>query len=60
MKTDPIVQQVRQVRREIEDENKQDPELYYQCLKKLQKTLTSRLVCREPKPLPTTMKKRVA
>jgi len=60
MKTDPIVQQVRQVRRQIEDENQRDPDLYYQYLKNLQKGLTNRLVCREPKPLATSTKKRVA
>ena len=60
MKTDPIVQQVRLVRRQIEDENQRDPDLYYQYLKKLQKGLTSRLVCREPKPLATSTKKSVA
>jgi len=60
MKTDPIVEQVRQVRRQIEDENQQDPELFYQHLKKIQERLSDRLVCRQPKPLATSMKKRVA
>ena len=60
MKTDPIVQQVRQVRRQIEDENQRDPDLYYQYLKKLQKGLANRLVCREAKPLATPTKKGVA
>jgi hypothetical protein len=60
MKTDPIVEQVRQVRRQIEDENQQDPELFYQYLKKIQEPLSDRLVRCQPKPLATTTKKRVA
>ena len=60
MKTDPIVEQVRQVRREIEDETQQDPELFYQHLKKIQERLSDRLVCRKPKPLVTITKTRVA
>jgi len=60
MKTDPIVEQVHQVRRQIDDENRQDPELFYQHLKKIQERLSDRLVCRQPKPLATITKKRVA
>jgi hypothetical protein len=60
MRTDPIVEQVRQVRRKIEDENQQDPELFYQHLKKFQERLLDRLVCRKPKPLATVTKTRVA
>ena len=60
MKTDPIVEQVRQIRREIEDENQQDPELFYQHLKEIQGPLLDRLVCRQPKPLVTPKKKKVA
>ena len=60
MQTDPIVEQVRQVRRRIEDENQQDPELFYQHLKKIQERLSDRLVCRKPKRLATTAKERVA
>jgi len=60
MKTDPIVEQVRQVRRQIEDETQQDPELFYQYLKKIEEPLSDRLVCRKPKPLVTITKTRVA
>jgi len=60
MKTDPIVKEVRQVRRKIEEENQQDPELFYQHLKKIQERLSDRLVCRKPKPLVTSTKARVA
>lgn len=60
MKTDPIVEQVRQIRRKIEDENQQDAELFYQHLKKMQERLSDRLVCRKPKPLVTITKTRMA
>jgi len=60
MKIDPIVEQVRQVRRKIEDENQQDPELFYRHLKKIQEGLSDRLVCRKPKPLVPITKTRVA
>jgi len=60
MKTDPIIEQVRQVRRQIEDETQQDPELFYQHLMKIQEPLSDRLVCRQPKPLSNTKKKKVA
>jgi hypothetical protein len=60
MKTDLIVDQVRQVRRQIEEETEQDPELFYKYLKKIQEPLSDRLVCRQPKPLATPKKKKVA
>lgn len=60
MKVDPIVQQVREIRRQIEHENQYDPELYYQYLRKLQEVLSGRLVCRQPKRLLITGGKRVA
>jgi len=60
MKTDPIVEQVREVRRQIEDETHQDPELFYQHLKKIEERISDRLICRQPKPLETIKKKRVA
>jgi len=60
MKIDPIVEQVRQVRRKIEDENQKDPELFYQHLKKIQERFSDRLVCRKPKPLVPITKTRVA
>ena len=60
MKIDPIVEQVRQVRRKIEEETQQDPELFYQHLKKIQERFPDRLVCRKPKPIVTITKTRVA
>ena len=60
MKADPIVEQVREIRRQVERETQQDPELYYQRLRKLQERFSGRLVCRRPKPLPTTEGERAA
>jgi hypothetical protein len=60
MRTDPIVEQVRQIRRKIDEETKQDPELLYQHLKKIQERLSDRLICRKPKPLVTSTKTKVA
>ena len=60
MKADPIVEQVRQVRKQIEDENQQDPEFFYQALKRIQERFPDRLVRREPKPLGIRRKKKVA
>ena len=60
MKADPIVEQVREIRHQVERETQQDPELYYQRLRKLQETLSGRLVCRQPKPLPIAGKERAA
>jgi hypothetical protein len=60
MKTDPIVEQVRQVRKQIEDENQRDPEFFYQYLKRIQERFSDRLVCRQPKPLGIRRKKKVA
>jgi len=60
MRTDPIVEQVRQIRRKIDEETKQDTELLYQHLKKIQERLSDRLICRKPKPLVTSTKTKVA
>ena len=60
MKSDPIIEEVRRGRKQLEDEIQQDAELYYQLLKKIQEPLSDRLVCRQPKPLATPKKKKVA
>ena len=57
MKIDPIVQQVREIRHEIERECERDPAKYYQHLRTLQENLGARVVRREPKPLPTGKQK---
>ena len=54
------VARYRQVRKQIEDENQQDAEFFYQYLKKVQERFSDRLVCREPKPLGIRRKKKVA
>jgi len=56
MTKDPIVQEVRKIRHEIERECEKDPDKYYQYLKSLQENLVERLVCRQAKPLLTTEK----
>jgi hypothetical protein len=60
MKADPIVEQVRAIRHQLERETQRDPELYYQRLRTLQQKLAGRLVCRQPKPLSTTEGERAA
>ncbi|MBM4338503.1 MAG: hypothetical protein FJ110_03060 [Deltaproteobacteria bacterium] len=60
MKTDPIVKEVRRIRKQIENEAKRDPELFYQHLKKMQKPFSEQIVCRQPKPLVVFKKKKVA
>jgi len=59
MTTDPIVQEVRKIRHEIERECQHDSEQYYQRLKALQNRLAGRCVCRRPKLMVTAEKKRV-
>jgi hypothetical protein len=59
MKTDPIVEQVREIRRQIEFETHQDPELYYQRMRKLQEKFRDRLVCRRPKSLSNTARETI-
>jgi len=56
--TDPIVRDVREIRRQIDRECQGDPEKYYQVLMARQDKLSGRLVCRGPKPLATARKKK--
>ena len=57
MPEDPIVQEVREVRHQIERECRHDPEKYYQHLKAIQEKLGERLVRRQPNPLPAAEQK---
>ncbi len=57
MNEDPIVIEVRKIRRQIEQECGMDSEKYYKHLKTIQKKIAGRLVCRQPNPLPTTKQK---
>ena len=57
MSQDPIVEEVREIRHQIDKECGQDPEKYYQHFQKLQKKLQKRLVRRMPKPLPVIKQK---
>lgn len=58
MTNDPIVQEVRRIRHEIEQECNHDPDRYYQHLKSLQKKYPGRMIRRGPKPLITGKKKK--
>jgi hypothetical protein len=60
MKADPIVEEVRAIRHQLERETQRDPELYYQRLRTLQEEFSGRLVCRQPKPLPPREGERAA
>ena len=57
MNEDPIVNEVRKIRRQIEQECGLDSKKYYQHLKTIQKKFAGRLVCRQPNPLPATKQK---
>jgi hypothetical protein len=51
MQGDPIVDEVRRVRREIERKLGSDRKAFYQYLCKIQKPLGNRVVCRKPRRL---------
>ena len=51
MQKDPIVEEIRRIRHEIERECKQNPDKLFQYFQASQKKLSDRLVRREPKPL---------
>ena len=57
MTEDPIVREVREIRHQIDEECRKDPEKYYQHLLRFQKKLSERLVCRQPNPLPILKQK---
>jgi len=50
MVQDPIIEELRKIRSEIEKECNNDPEQYYQHLLAFQKNLKGDLVRRKPKP----------
>ena len=50
MKPDPIVEEVRQVRKKIEAECGRDPKAYARHLRRVQDALELRLVRRQPQP----------
>jgi hypothetical protein len=59
MTRDPIVEEVREIRHEIERESQSDPENFYQRLKALQGKLIGQIICGQPKPLVTSKQKEV-
>ncbi len=52
MKADPIVEEVRNIRHEIDRECQGDPEKYYEHVKNFQQNFGARLVRRKPNLLP--------
>lgn len=57
MKSDPIVDEVRRVRHDIERMCGSDRDAYYRHVRKIQKALSTRVVCRKPRRLTVSMKK---
>jgi len=57
MKSDPIVDEVRRIRRDIERELRSDPEAFYRHVRKVEKKIGKRVVCRKPKRLSSSMQK---
>lgn len=47
---DPIIEEVRKIRREIEAECLNDPQKYFEHIQKLQENYKGRLISRKPKP----------
>ncbi len=60
MKKDPIVKQVREIRRRMDRESQNDPDSYFQRLIKVQDGCSGRLVSRQPKPIYPGKRDRVA
>ena len=50
MSRDPIIEEVRQIRHEIEAECEDDAQKYYQYIQQVQEKYRNRLVQRKPKP----------
>ncbi len=50
MSRDPIIEEVRQIRRKIEAECEDDAQKYYDHIQQLQEKYRHRLVQRKPKP----------
>lgn len=46
---DPIIEEIRKIRREIEEECGNDPQMYFEHIQKLQENYKHRLVNRKPK-----------
>jgi hypothetical protein len=57
MQSDPIVDEVRHVRREIERKLGSDREAFYRHVRKVQKAFGNRVVCRKPRRLVTAVPK---
>lgn len=50
MMQDPIIKEIRNIRKNIESEYLNDSQKYFEHLRDLQEQFRTRLVCRKPKP----------
>ena len=57
METDPIVEEVRTIRHQIDRECEMDPGTYYEHVKDFQQNFRARLVCLRPRPLSVSPQK---
>ncbi|MFQ6093384.1 MAG: hypothetical protein ACE5OR_12065 [bacterium] len=57
MGTDPIVEEVRKIRHQIDRETQKNSETYYEHVRDFQRKLGARLVCRKPRPLTVGLQK---
>ena len=57
MQSDPIVDEVRRVRRDIQRDFGSDGESFYRHLRRAQRPLGDRVVCRRPRRLTTSVRK---
>ncbi|MBI4707690.1 MAG: hypothetical protein HY761_07175 [Candidatus Omnitrophica bacterium] len=60
MQKDPIVEEVRRIRHEIEHECQEDPNKLFEYFQDSQRNLGDRLVCREPKILELSLQSQKA
>jgi hypothetical protein len=58
--TDPIVEEVRRIRHQIERECQENAQQYYEHVKAFQRKMGERLVCRKPKPLTVKPQKKTS
>lgn len=50
MEQEPILKEIRRIRREIEAECQNDPQKYYEHIQQIQKQYSNRLISFKPKP----------
>jgi hypothetical protein len=50
MQDDPILNEIRRIRRTIDEECGDNGQKFFECLVQMQKKYTDRLICRSPRP----------